>query len=1007
MKKALLRALSGGALTLLGNTTFAQDATQQPVTVHIKSQPAADAINEWAKQTGYRVVWAGDSSAKIVVRAVDGMLTPQEALDRLLAGTDLRYQVVAEKTVTVRSTNSQHSQNSTGGTSQGNLPQAESGPRLASASSSSSSASADVGSGTDTQSFGEESGLRLAQVTVTGSHIRGEEPIGSQLIVVNREDIDKSGYGRIEDLLTTVPQNFKGVGEEFSQSRTENLNRGTEIQLRGLGPGTTLTLINGQRQPEGGLFGAFVDVSSIPLSAIEKIEILPDGASAIYGSDAIGGVANIILRKDFSGAETSLRHSISSGGVGDQTQVSQLLGTHWSSGHVMLAYQYSDTDAVPYGSRPYTSSSGDQRAFGGTDWRTVTGIIGASTGNPGNIVNSAGKVAYAIPYGQDGTHLTTSELIPGGINLRNISYASILPEQKMHSVFVDANQDIDDRLQVFANARFSTRNMLLLYPAAAQSVSVPSTNPFYVNPFAGTGPVSVRYDFSKDLGPETQMGTTDTIGATVGGTATLSPTWRLTVSGSYGKENDHWAWNGLINSPGLTAALADPNPATALNVFGDGSHTSAATLASISKATFERGVSTLRMMSAVADGTLFNLPAGSAKLAIGADRQNQDLSAVSNTDFQGQTYSSRADTAAFAELSVPLAGADFSAPGIRKLDLAVAGRYDRYSDFGSTFNPKFGLNWVVFNGLTLRATWGSSFRAPPFYLSNPSLSTTSSFTNVASDPTSPTGKTSVLEISGNNPGLRQETAKVWTTGVEWAPLRELSMSLTYFHIDYHDKIQAPSLNTVLKFESEWAGTGVIIRNPTPAQISAVCSRPDFTGDCSGSFGAIIDVSQRNIAVVEMRGMDLNANYALQTRLGTFDFAIGGSDTFSYDQAPTADAPAIDVLDTVGNPVKLRLRGGVSWHIADWSASASANYSSGYKDITFTPARNVDSWTTVDLGADYRVPARVRWLAGTKIFLGATNIFNKLPPFVNTLLGYDPANATLEGRMGSIQITKAW
>jgi len=151
----------------------------------------------------------------------------------------------------------------------------------------------------------------LEEVVVTGSHIRGAESAGSKVILISREQIDASGYGRVEDVLATVTQNFNRANAAVSEPEHAffNFNHGAEVQLRGLGVGTTLTLVNGQRQGASGYQGTFTDVSTIPVSAIERIEILPEGTAALYGSDAIGGVVNIILRRNFEGVEARVRGS--------------------------------------------------------------------------------------------------------------------------------------------------------------------------------------------------------------------------------------------------------------------------------------------------------------------------------------------------------------------------------------------------------------------------------------------------------------------------------------------------------------------------------------------------------------------------------------------------------------------------------------------------------------------------------------------------------------------------
>jgi outer membrane receptor for ferrienterochelin and colicin len=163
----------------------------------------------------------------------------------------------------------------------------------------------------------------LEEIVVTGSHIRGAEVAGSKLIVISSEQIEASGYGRVGDVLATVTQNFNRANEAVGEPGFFNLNHGSEVQLRGLGVGTTLTLVNGQRQGASGWQGSFTDVSTIPVSAIERIEILPEGTSALYGSDAIGGVVNIVLRRNFEGIEARRRDTTLRGAAGRPLMVAR------------------------------------------------------------------------------------------------------------------------------------------------------------------------------------------------------------------------------------------------------------------------------------------------------------------------------------------------------------------------------------------------------------------------------------------------------------------------------------------------------------------------------------------------------------------------------------------------------------------------------------------------------------------------------------------------------------
>ena len=251
----------------------------------------------------------------------------------------------------------------------------------------------------------------LEEIVVTGSHIHGADAAGSKLLVIDRQQIDASGYERIEDVLATVTQNSNRTNAATRDADEVNNhnNRGAEVQLRGLGLGTTLTLVNGQRQGASGYQGSFVDISSVPASAVERIEILPEGSSALYGSDAIGGVVNIILRKNFEGFEVRARASTAGGDATERT-LAGLWGHAGSAGHVLLGLQYDDSRALACGTRAYCAANGDFRRFGGSDLRTVGG-------NPGTILDSVtGAPIAAIPRGQDGSNLTASQLIPGAAN---------------------------------------------------------------------------------------------------------------------------------------------------------------------------------------------------------------------------------------------------------------------------------------------------------------------------------------------------------------------------------------------------------------------------------------------------------------------------------------------------------------------------------------------------------------------------------------------------------------
>jgi outer membrane receptor protein involved in Fe transport len=804
-------------------------------------------------------------------------------------------------------------------------------------------------------------------------------------------------------VLATLTQNFKGIGEESTGGQVQNYNRGAEIQLRGLGPGTTLTLVNGQRQALGGRYGTVLDVSSIAASAVERIEILPEGASALYGSDAIGGVVNIILRKDFEGLETRGRVSTADGDA-NGALVAQLWGTAWSSGHVLVGYQYDERDPLNAADRAYSAANYDLRRFGGNDFRDS---MGQYYSNPGTIM--IGGQPYAIPHGQNGTNVTASQLVRGTANYTdNVTYNDVLPEQKMHSAFLNLSYDITDRWALSLDGRWGKRDNRFETAQAPSALVVPAINAFNR---MGT-PVTVRYDFTRDLGPLVQSGTTETYVGSIGLSGALPGLWQLKVASTYAEERNE-RYTGGYNNAAVTAALNRADPTTALNVFGDGSYTNPATLAALVRRDLDRGTWTTSSANALADGPLFDMPAGTLRLALGADYRKEELAFFQTTlgTVAADRDVSRNVSAAFAELAVPLIGSRESASRAGRLDLSIAGRYEDYNDFGTTFNPKVGLGWQPLSFVKLRGTWGTSFRAPPFWQSNPQFSRPSSFATSVADPRSPTNRSQVLVLAGPDPDLKEETADVWTAGIDFLPpaLENLSLSFTFFDIDYDGKIQsAGNYTTFLTQEAQFAP--VITRNPSQNQVAAICGSPSFvSGDCTVPIAAILDPRIRNLSKVRSRGLDADMNYSWGTSIGRWGVGLRGTYTLDYKTQLTDTAPTLEGVDTYGKPLALRLSGDISWSWSGLSVQTRVNHSGRYQDPSFAPARSIDPWTTVDLSLGYRTAEGHGLLDNTSFYVTGTNILDEEPPFVNQpiVYGYDSANASLLGRQISFQVVKGW
>ncbi len=677
----------------------------------------------------------------------------------------------------------------------------------------------------------------LEEIVVTGTHIRGTGAAGANVIVISREQIDASGYGRIEDVLSTVTQNFSRVNAATAYNGFDNLNRGSEVQLRGLGVGTTLTLVNGQRQGASGGQGLFTDVSSIPASAVERIEVLPDVASALYGSDAVGGVVNIILRRDFTGLEARVRASTAGGDAREGT-IAMLRGRAGSSGHLLAGFEFDDSQALACSARAYCAANGDLRGFGGGDLRSVGG-------NPGTILDPVTLVPIAaIPHGQDGTQLTAAQLMPGAVNYTNtVLNNDIVPKQTMRSAFASASRRITDQWEWSADGRYSSREFDLKIPQVEVPLLVPANNAF--NHLGG--PVVIAYDLTPDLGPVVDSGPEETSFLGTGVKGNLRGGWQLNLTASYSKASTEFIESNALNTDAIDGALNSADPAAALNIFGDGSHTNPVVLASLrsQNETSSVNVFTTTAASVIADGPLIAAAAGAIRAAVGVDFRKEH--SVGRNIADGPENRGRQVYAGFFELAVPLIGPRAGAIGER-LDLSLAGRYDHYSDAGSTFNPTLGLSARPISQMQLRGTWGTAFRAPPFFYSNTDQVGDSGIQEVV-DPKSTDEHSLALLLFGPAPDQKPETAHSWTLGVDLTPSAapNFSLSLTYFDIDYHDKIRSPGPMAAgfLTQEAEFAS--VITRNPTQAQINAVCLEPPiYGGDCNQPIAAILDNRARNL-----------------------------------------------------------------------------------------------------------------------------------------------------------------
>jgi iron complex outermembrane receptor protein len=945
------------------------------ITFDVPAGPAAQTLPIYTAQAGLQALFGYDDVRGIETHAVHGTFDMVSALEQMTKGTRLRFEFMDGDTVMLTVAAPGHARQKSG--ENAFLTSSEK-------------------AGVDRRSLLSP----MEEITISATPDRPTiAQASSRLITLTRSDIDSLGQPTVQDTLRTIPQIFGGGPSEDTRLGFEALSNGafgSGVNLRGLGAGSTLVLVNGRRMSGSGTDAIFVDVASLPLSIVERIEILPDSSSTRYGADAVGGVVNFVLADTMSGTQTEAFFGAGTQSPLHEYQASQLFGMHFGSFAGLVAVDYYDRGNLPTADRPQAHS--DLRRFGGDNFDTLQS-------NPGNVILGTSTM-WAIPAGQDGTQLTPGSFIRGTQNKEDIyAGADLLPTQRRVTLFASGKMPLTDDMQLFTDLFYGTRDTHFIGPGQRTTLVVPASNAYFVNP---TGvPVtalSVGYDFRQDLGPVVSRGSVATRKVVAGVDVDPSDAWHLTGTLDFASEVFDSRSDNNVDTTQLALALADHDPATALNVFGDGSHTNPATLARLRT----RGAldSESRLWSGALTG-MRDLPAWSGKrgsLMVGADFRRSSFSSrlTMGDTVQSAHDLSRTVSAAFVTASLPLP---------KRFELSVGERYEYYSDFGASRSPRLGLTWLPVTGLSLRSTWSKSLRPPNLV----DLDESANFVALAParDPSAPGGFAQVLVRGGKNAQLREERAESWTAGLDFEPaaVPSLSLALTYFDTHFRDRRDVPLFAQDILVNPTM--TSLVVRGPTAAQIAAACDGVRLVGltSCTGlPIGAIADLRVRNSAYVHTDGVDLNAQYKLHLESSSLLFGLSGTKLFSFETAESPSSPEMELVSTQSNPIDLRLLGTLEWKLRGFTAGTHVSYYDGYRDTASLPERHVRSWTTVDLRLAYDVDASAEsWLNGTTFALSADNLFDRDAPFLNNQvgMGYDQENADLTGRMITVSLRKKW
>ena len=877
---------------------------------------------------------------------------------------------------------------------------------------------------------GAAEAVKLEAFTVTGSNLRAGESLGgANLRVVTTAEIEQAATGSLYNFIKKIPE---AGANGFGENRVNTSSPGTaSVSLRGLGANSTLVLLNGRRLTpapfaQGGSAATlgtiqFVDLNMIPVDALARVEVLKDGASAVYGADAVAGVANFILKDNVQGSTVRAFYGDFPGGIAANTFKGSVY-TGATSGKLkvfaLANFMHQAKIQYPEFSQKLVSLSTTQNPgtfvvpVGGTN--PVTGaVIPAGTAAAGRTF-AVSSTSTAFPPSFVATTTTTTPTA----NRHNINEA-LTPQPRVtrSGALATASYELSPSATAYAEVNYQ-KNVNLEYLSASpitnlNTVVVPANaayNPFGVtvtnDPAVGA---TLLYRFT-ELGPRATE-TTNEFKRVVGGLkGKLTDTWTYDASVLYNRSTSHNALvAGWVSQAAVNAALADTNRATALNLFNNGSTpaNNPATLAKLVSNGTRDAFTELTSLNAMATGSVYKLAAGDLKLATGGewrderfrDRRTQDQLLNQSTPVP-QSKGSRRVSAAYVEFNLPLAAPAQKIPFLATLDLNAAGRAEHYNDagFSNTAVPKLGLRWQPFDAqVTFRGSWGKGYRAPSLAELYQPVNTSVVF-NIA-DPLragrpgsnsndTTTGQRQV--VSGGNPLLSPEKSESFNYGVQIQPrvFPGLSLGLDYYKVDVSDRVGAS------------ATPAIILANPTLFPGFVDRAAPTASDTANNLPGELIRIRQviGNFGTAVTKGLDLSAEYRVTTKnLGKFTARAVGSTIYHAIIKTRPDLAAVETVRTFEVP-HFRGNGSVAWNYQKFGAAVTADYIAGFPDAAPSTLR-VKQQTVTGLQLSYDLPY------ATKVTIGANNLFDKNPPRTASSTGYAEATSYFLPRFLYLDITK--
>ena len=845
---------------------------------------------------------------------------------------------------------------------------------------------------------------KLETVTVTGTLIRGAEAVGSQTIQLDEDAITVSGASTTNELLGELPQVANFFNQRFDNDpRVADRLQVTRPNLRNL-PGvlsatgsTTLLLVAGHRVTPMGVDQASFDPDFIPPGAIQRIEVVTDGGSSLYGADAVGGVINFITKDEYDGIE--IDGGIEIGDDYSAWNAGFTAGTSWDRGNAYISYAaYQRDDLVGY-----------DRDFAAQGQWNADGTVLTPAGT--QCIEPVGSLQTWFWFGAGWTNnpaapgVTTT---PVGEPCDTDAGRSLIPELDRQTVLFGVSQEIADNISFKMKAHYGeSTTKYSMYPLG-DTFSEPSPNEqgivgSAIGQLYETAAVGFSYGANSAYVKRQQEVELETYSISPELTFDLGNSWRLVTLAHVGHSeskrarplSDRVALLSAINSGALdptNVAAADASVITAITDF---------------EAAGE-AIQELVSLRAIADGEVFKLPAGMVRAAVGVEF-NYDNAELREGNFargvletQPFDEESRGVKSVFGELSIPV---------LSNLDFSVSGRYDEYSDFGDTFNPNIGVDYTPIEGMKFYAKWGESFNAPTVI---DSLGTANArfIADAAAGVPDPNGElvgasnNDVLLLEGTGGDLAPQTAENWSIGFDNDMIKNFSFGVNYYDIDFQNLLSSvdPTLASVVLLNPD-----KFVFNPTQAEYDALLAQTingveQFGNINAADVGVIIDRRVANIGSAHLTGFDFYANYVHDTDIGEINVGVSGNKQLVFDltdNGNTVDNLRYDIPD-------LYVGGHVGWRNGPMQAKVSLKYSGSF-DADPTTAVNqstVDSFVVTDLFFGYQFAESSNFSNGLSLRLNIDNVFDEDPPVFRQQRNLNYSGFTL-GRVFKLSFTKAF